>query len=93
MGQADEEGNINVSKFGDGRLAGAGGFINISQSAKVVVFLGTFTVKGLEVNIEDGKLVIVKEGSVKKFVKAVDQVTFSAKQAKKAKQLVRAQHM
>jgi propionate CoA-transferase len=83
MAQIDEEGNINVSRFGGKRLAGCGGFINISQNAKVVVFLGTFTTQGLEVKVENGKMIIVREGRFKKFVKRVDQVTFSGKGAKK----------
>ena len=57
----------NVSKVGN-KLTGPGGFIDISQCTKLVNFLGTFTAGGLEVNAADGKLEIVKEGSVKKFV-------------------------
>jgi len=87
MAQTDREGNLNVSKFGP-KLAGAGGFINISQSSKKIVFLGTFTAGGLEVSGADGKLKIVKEGKVKKFVDRVEHVTFSGKYAQMKNQPV-----
>ncbi|MDP4023854.1 acyl CoA:acetate/3-ketoacid CoA transferase [Methylobacterium sp. NEAU 140] len=76
LAQADARGNVNVSRFGK-RLAGAGGFINISQNAKRLVFAGTFTADGLDVAVEDGGLRIVREGKSKKFIAAVEQITFS----------------
>lgn len=79
LAQVDKEGNVNVSKFGT-RVTGPGGFINITQSTKKIIFMGTFTAKDLEEKIEDGKLNIIKEGSVKKFVDHVEQITFSGKQ-------------
>jgi propionate CoA-transferase len=74
--EVDEKGNVNSSRFG-GRLNGCGGFIDISQNSRAVVFAGTFTAGGLEVAIEDGTLRIVKEGRARKFVKAAEQITFS----------------
>jgi propionate CoA-transferase len=80
VAEVDEDGNVNTSKFG-GKLNGCGGFIDISQNSRAVVFAGTFTAGGLEVAIEDGKLKIVKEGRARKFVRAVEQITFSGKYA------------
>ncbi len=80
LAEVDKFGNVNVSKFGP-RVVGPGGFIDITQSTKKIVFIGTFTAKGLEEEIKNGKLIINKEGNKKKFVDSVEQVTFSAKQA------------
>lgn len=76
--QFDRHGNVNVSKY-NGKITGPGGFINITQNAKKVCFVGTFTTGGLEVKEEDGKLKIVREGKIKKFCGEVEQITFSGR--------------
>jgi len=78
--QVDAAGNVNVSKF-NGRIVGSGGFINISQSAKHVVFCGTLTADGLRVEIASGRLRIVREGRTCKFHAHVAQLTFNGRQA------------
>ena len=65
----------NVSRF-NGRIIGPGGFINISQFAKKVIFSGTFTAGGVGIGWKDGKTIISKEGKFQKFVKLVEQVTY-----------------
>jgi propionate CoA-transferase len=76
FGEVDAKGNVNVSRF-DQRMPGSGGFINISQAAKKIVFCGTLTTRGLETEVRDGRLMIVKEGSIRKFRRCVSHLTFN----------------
>ena len=87
LAEGDMNGNVNVSKFGQ-LIAGCGGFINITQSAKKVFFCGTFTAGGLKTEIKNGKLSILTEGKKKKFVKKAEQITFSGEYAQKKDQAV-----
>ena len=87
MAQADARGNVNVSKFGS-RIAGCGGFINITQTARKVVFCGTFTTGGLEVEARDGAISIVREGKHRKFIEAVEHLTFSGAYATELQQQI-----
>ncbi len=76
--QIDRDGSVNVSRFGT-RLAGVGGFVNITQTARRLVFCGTFTSNGLCVAIEAGRLRIVQEGRIRKFVSRVEHLSFNGR--------------
>ncbi|PAV25604.1 propionate CoA-transferase [Tamilnaduibacter salinus] len=76
MAQVDRHGNVNVSRFGN-RMAGAGGFINISQNAREVFFMGTFQAGGSKVHIEDTGLTVEEPGKGRKFVSDVEHLTFN----------------
>lgn len=81
MGELDAQGNVNVSWLGDA-IVGPGGFVDITQRAKKVVFCGTFEAKGLEVAQRDGEVRIVRYGAIPKIVHEVRHVTFSGRRAR-----------
>jgi acyl CoA:acetate/3-ketoacid CoA transferase len=79
FGEFDALGNVNVSKLG-GLTVGPGGFIDIAQNAKKVVFCGTLSAKGVKLQTGDGKMTVLQQGSVKKLVQQVEQITYSGPQ-------------
>jgi propionate CoA-transferase len=85
--QVDARGDVNVSKF-NGQFVGCGGFIDITQHTKKIVYCGSFTAGGLKVAVADGKLSILKEGKARKYVNEVEQVTFCGAYATQIKQKV-----
>jgi propionate CoA-transferase len=87
MGQADCLGNVNVSHLA-GNLIGPGGFIEIAQNAKKVVFCGTFDAQGSNVCWSKGRLAVLQAGKIHKFVDHVERITFSADFARKSGQEV-----
>lgn len=87
LAQVDAQGNINVSRFGK-QIPGCGGFIDITQNAHEVVFCGTFTASGLQIEVENGNLIIKNEGKIKKFINSLEHITFSSIYARKVKQKV-----
>ena len=75
--QVDAAGNVNVSKSGD-RIIGVGGFVNLTQTAKELYYCFPFTAGGLQVEISNQKITIVKEGRHRKFCASIDQLSASA---------------
>jgi len=88
--EVDGQGNVNVSRLAAQPhvLAGAGGFIDISQSTRRIIYCGTLTAGGLDVRVEEGRIRIVREGRFPKFVSKTQHVTFNGLQAAKAGQEV-----
>ncbi|MBS0533776.1 MAG: acyl CoA:acetate/3-ketoacid CoA transferase [Proteobacteria bacterium] len=80
FGELDQYGDVNVSKLG-GMTVGPGGFMDIAQNAKKVVFCGTFDTKNTKIEIGAGRLRILQQGAVRKLVSKVEQITYSGRQA------------
>ena len=82
LGELGEDGSVNSTKMGT-RCTGAGGFIDITQNAKKIVFLGTFTASGAKYEFKDGKLNILQEGKIRKMVRNVAQLSFNRPMARR----------
>jgi acyl CoA:acetate/3-ketoacid CoA transferase len=87
MGELDGAGNVNVSRL-NGEVVGPGGFIDIAQNARTVVFCGTFETKGSAIDCGGGRLTIRRPGAIAKLVEKVEQITFSGAVARRAGQEV-----
>jgi len=80
FGELDAQGNVNVSRFGP-MMPGSGGFINIVHGVRNLMFCGTLTTSGLDLQLGNGQLRIAKEGRIRRFVDRVEQITFNAPRA------------
>ena len=78
--QVDAQGSVNVSRFGE-KVIGIGGFQNIAQNGKRVIFSGTFTAGGLKISWDEGQTKIAQEGRFEKFVAQLDQVSYNGQAA------------
>jgi acyl CoA:acetate/3-ketoacid CoA transferase len=88
--EVDVDGNVNVSRLSAKPhvTAGCGGFVDITSHSRKIVFSGFFRTGGLELDVGDGKLAIVREGKVAKFVPQVEHVTFSGRRGREQRQQV-----
>jgi propionate CoA-transferase len=75
--EIDQLGNVNVTRFGN-RRDGSGGFIDITQNARRLIFSGTMTGGKFDMGVENGRLAIRRDGAFRKFVPLVGQISFSA---------------
>jgi propionate CoA-transferase len=80
-GEMDPNGHVNATRLGS-TCPGAGGFIDITQNARHVVFCSSFTARGLEIACQNGQLQILREGDVCKLVSLVNQISYNGEQAR-----------
>ena len=88
FGEVDAAGNVNASKLG-GLTVGPGGFVDIADNARSVIFCGTFEAKGADLRPGSGRLAVHRHGAIAKFVRQVTQITFSGVEAAARGQVVR----
>ncbi len=77
-GEMDQYGNVNATKMGP-VAAGAGGFIDITSTARNVIFCSTFTGGGIKVELDEKGFHLVQEGRFKKLVNKVQQISYNGK--------------
>jgi acyl CoA:acetate/3-ketoacid CoA transferase len=80
FGQIDGRGNVNVSRFGAMR-PGCGGFPNIAHGVRRLILCGSITTGGAESRVDRGRLEILQEGRIRRFVSQLDEITFDAPRA------------
>ncbi len=78
LGEVDKEGNNNLNRLGD-LLIGPGGSMDIAQGTRRIIFCGTFTAGGLQVEAKGGRLRIVREGSIRRFVNRIQDICFNGR--------------